>query len=629
MKRLSVLLALLFCILMVCGMAPQAEHMYILTGFKEHPDPHWKKVIVLEEGAELTFEMLPARMIYESNQGGYAIPVTWNVTDETLKTPGLHYVTGTPVLPDDASLAEGFHGIATWPVFCVGEDVTLTVTPKQPEIQDCLIAQNGSPAEELYIEESGKRCTIGEDGYLDLDETIIWNWDYSAINVSELGDYTITGTPTLPDWLTLPENYTVSFAVYVLPTDRIEIYGLMGIAADRLEIQWLYDCSSVTNTVLEYKTEDDQWIACDKTWYSFLNSYVPAKLSLYLLNIPVETEHILRLRYQDVVDGETIECITNPIRLTIPANISEQLGTPCNPPLLELDNGDRDGGDSGGTDLPDYEQPAPDSDMDSKDDTDTDTDIKDDTNTDIDNKNDVDTNVDNNINTDIKNNPDNDIHTNGEKDSDTKTDSKTESSQEQLFETVTDTYTAISGLRLQRLINSGSTVLFEKQGLSMEIPSSLLKALNLKNDDLLETTILHPQKNAVQIAVVAAGIPVNDLTGTMLYLPWDSSDGTKLECRDSAGDLYTEVVYQEATGLARFEIAAPGTYFVTVSSEAAVESDNHSLSTTNHPTHETTGNTVNSHVPSQNHKLLTILAIGFLAALLLVLHVLRRRCRHG
>lgn len=128
------------------------------------------------------------------------------------------------------------------------------------------------------------------------------------------------------------------------------------------------------------------------------------------------------------------------------------------------------------------------------------------------------------------------------------------------METVTDTYTAITGLRLMQLTELDTTVLFEKQGVSVEIPSGLLQELNLGDMVLLEITITRPQDNAVEISLSAAGTPVTDLTGTVVRLPWEKDHDTALSCRDLAGTHIANVVFEKDSGTVLFEISAPGTY---------------------------------------------------------------------
>ncbi len=513
MKRLLIIISLLLSVCVLCGAAYAADsESFILTGFKELSDPnwpYWKEVVILEEDETLTADMLPSHMIYDCEDGGYAIRISWDLNDTVLTDSGLHYVTGTPILPDDTVLADGFDGIATWPVFRMGDSVTLTVTPEPPKITDILISQNGDPASEICFNTPNHQYRVGNDGYIDISSDIKWQWDFSEVNTSTLGSYTITGTPVVPEWLSLSNNTSVSYTVYVLPTDRIEIYGDTGLVGNRLEIYWIYSSTSVTNAILEVKANNNQWVSCDKSWYEFHNSYSPAKLTLYPLNIPTGVEYTLRLRYTDVINSEEVERFTEPIILTVPANIKELIKNNFSIFMTQLGNGDRDGGDSNGSELPDYTQPAP------------------------------------------------------QPEENTSPTPSNGSVSNPVNEVVTDTYSAISGLRLSHLIDSCDTVLFEKHGISVEIPSELLKALNLGDNELFEITILNPQKTAVQIEVTANGTPVENLSGTIVYLPWDAAEGTDLQCYDIHGSIIATPVYDRSSKTVSFEINSTGTYFIT------------------------------------------------------------------
>lgn len=513
MKRVLTVIAALLSILILCSSAYAADNTdYILTGFKELSDPnwpYWKKVIILDESEALTADMLPSHMIYECENDGYAISISWNLDDTALTDSGLHYVTGIPILPDDVILADGFDGIATWPVFRKGNGASLTVTPETPQILDQLIALNGDPSSEICFTTPSHHCTIGEDGYIDISSDIEWQWDFSNINTSALGSYTITGTPVLPEWLTVSDKYSVNYRVYVLPTDRIEIYGDVGLVSNRLEIYWLYDSASVTNVILELKTDNGNWLPCDHSWYTFNNSYFPPRLSLYPLNIPSKIEHTLRLRYTDVIDGKETEVFTEPVILTVPSNIAELIENNISISMTQLGNGNRDGSDDDVSELPDYSQPAP------------------------------------------------------QPNQTTSTIPKNENDPEPVNEIVTDTYSAISGIRLDQLISAGNTVLFEKHSVSVEIPSEILKALNIGDNELFEITILNPQKSAVEIKASANGVPVENLTGTLVYLPWDASDGTCLQCYDINGSIIDTPVYDQLSKTVSFKINSTGTYFIT------------------------------------------------------------------
>lgn len=505
------------------GDSPLQEDIVTLTGFREQLFPHWKEVILLEADQELDPENLPKQIAKRNylvcdcdDGGGYALPVTWST--EVPHEPGLYYITGTLSLYDDTVLAEDFDGIETWPVFRLGEGVVLDAAVELPSMVDPLICQNGDPTVDVSFALPEARVLVGEDAYLPLD--IAWSWDWSGVVSDTLGQYTVTGTLTgVPDWVCLPEEAcSVSFPVYVLPGDRIEIYGLLHLYQDYLNIGWTYESSAVSEVVLEQQTADGQWEACPESWYRW-SPWAPGNLQLYLMEFPTETDIVLRLRYQDVVDGNAVERFSEPITLNVPANIAEILAEEGTQIPDDLFNGDRDGSDSGGTDLPDYEQPAPEWAL-----------------------------------------PEGTFTAWQPPEEDAPA-QPPEEERETVTEIVTDTYTALSGLRLEQLTQLDDRVLFEKQGAAVEIPSHLLENLALSDWELLETTILRPADNAVELEILAAGERVTDLTGTVIRMPWDPADGTELQVMDQTGTVLGEAVC-EASGTVWFVINQPGTYLV-------------------------------------------------------------------
>ncbi len=543
--------------------------------------PYVKSLIVLEENEALTADILPNMSYIDTEGKEHSLTIDWNITDDALLSQGLHTVYGTPILGENYSLAEGFDGTVTWPLFRKGGDAIFTAVPIQNQlVGDPLIAESSTdPASEISISTKNRRCAVGEDGYILSGADWIWSWDYSQINTAITGKTTVTGRLTsLPSHITVPEKYkTVTHTVYVMPTDRIEIYApVETMRSGQLVFEWLYDSANVTNTVLEQLDANDQWTKCDSSWYSYKTptSFSSAKLYLELLTIPSNASYTFRLSYTDIVDSESVQRFSESVSITIPENIAEMISNSNGTVPDDLNiGGDRDGGDSGGNKLPDYVQPAP------------------------------------------------------MPESNTNTAPSDSYVSQPVNEVITDTYSAISGLRLAELINAGDTVLFEKQGVSMEIPSELLKSLNIGYNELFEITILNPQKNTVQIEIIAAGTPVEDINGTIVYLPWNSSEGTDLECHDINGDFVTKPVYDTASKTARFDIHSPGTYFITsVHSESVPEAKDEPK--TDEPKTDKPDTQIEPNEPKNHSALYIGIGIGAFVILLLTGYLIWRRWRH-
>lgn len=477
------------------------------------PEDLQKDIIILEETDVLDVSHFPMGNLYgylDINGKGQILPVEWDLSDEVLLTPGLHEVKGTPVLSEGFALAEGYDGIVTWPVFRKGGNAKLSVTSlEQVKVSSPLMPISGDPTTDLTLPSKLNNC-ITESGYTlstRNDPNFGWTWDVSSIDISALGKYTITAQLKYPDWVSVPAELQSHTAdIYVLPTDRIEIYAPPTAISRNgtMDIRWLYEGDNVTDVLLEQKNTDGQWVICDESWGGYVTSvYARDYLKLCLTAMPKDTPLTLRLRYQDVVNDVPTERTTEAIQLTIPANILELLKAGNASIPVTVIEGDRDGSDSTGTPLPDQEQPAP-----------------------------------------------------------SRKKKNKKSTKKIVTEIVTDTYTAISGLRVDALTDTNNTVLFEKQKVSAEIPSRLLENLKLKDQELLEVALLRPSETSFLIAVYAKGKLVEDISGTKIYLPWDAKNGTSLRCVDIWGNFVSNGIYDNRTGTVCFSVPTPNTYFI-------------------------------------------------------------------
>ncbi len=460
---------------------------------------HWKKLLILDEDETLTSSALEPSTVFMATDGlAYDVSVEWTVTETTASGPGLHIVTGSavcgPRVQDGRiiSLADDFDGTAFWPVYRKGDD-PLELTPHQSlTMSNPMIPVNASPSEilELLGITTNRQWGVTPDSYYRAGGDWTWNWDVSQIDTTIPGPYEFTGSPQTPDWISLPDDYQAAFTVFVMPTDRIELIApIKTYANGNLEFQWLYDSSRITDAALEYQTEDDTWIPCPMEWYSLRKPsfFTPGNLHLRLFLLDRETDYTLRLTYQELLDEQATIRTTEPITLTVPSNIEDLIAEASGtvPDALDI-GGDRDGGDSGGTDLPDYEQPTPPPSF-------------------------------------QPSRPSSRPSQNEDPEDPSEDDFE---DADVVYEVVTDTYTQLSGLRLEQLIGLGPTVLFEKQGVSLEIPSELLSSLSLDPYDLLTVTIQllsETERGAViHIDISTEDGPVTELSGAVARLPYGS-----------------------------------------------------------------------------------------------------------
>lgn len=598
---------------------PSVSETTILTSAAEDIQ---KEIVILEKTDPLTNDDFPEENFYiyfDSDGRPHMLEIEWNLDEDALGEPGLHEVTGYPILPEGMVLEEGYDGSVTWPVFRKGGMTKLElIYAALPSIPDCILAYGEDPYEALSPNKTINYFLTEQDWVLTAskNEEFWIEWDYSEIDSEILGTYSVIGTVHYPDWAELSEEYQQKDVnVYVLPTDSIEIYAFTSYDRNgKVEVRWLYDCESVSDVILEQQTEEDEWEACDASWYRFIDKNLQrnACLLLYFNEIPRETEHILRLRYTDHRGGTAQIRYSLPVSLTVPENYLEILQSTGQNFIIEVIEGDRDGSDTSSEpdpDLPDYSQPAPENPSESDSDIPSGSDPGETTEPEWENnpdkkpaietipgkaeKDEPGDELENDLETEPETQPEPDININtgggsgsssssensdrndsdnDDDDSDddeyweTTYDSDTEITEETVWEEVTSTTTRISGFRLQQMIDAGSTVLFEKMGVSAEIPSTLLSSLALDHQDILEVTILRPQERQISLSVTANGTPVEILNGTVIWMPWDSKE-TKLICHDQHGKRISDVVYDGNARVIRFTVSQSGTYSVTAPAE--------------------------------------------------------------
>ncbi len=523
-KMIGWLMALMLVVL--CGTAVQALMLgggntgttIVLSGVMENLD---KDIILLEEDEILTVDHFPTGEFgayLDSTGRGQLVPVVWELEADGLEEPGLHEVTGRPILSETVTLADGYDGLITWPVFRKGEGAVLNVESfREPKISitDILLPENCDCTANLPGHTALNDCRIRDCWLLNVRKNpeFYWEWDLSAVDTSVPGSYPVTAELHCPDWLVIYDEFRqYEQTVYVLPEDRIEIFAGIHLAENgELTIHWLYDSGKVTEAVLETENADGLWESCPEEWYAYFpqNSLREAYLLLKLSNFPKETPVTLRLRYMEQTESGSSERTTESVHLQVPENWKELLKHYEHTPVLSVLDGDRDGGDHGGAVLPDMEQTIP-----------------------VPKPDDTMQKIQNDILQYLR----------------------------LMKEIVTDTSTTVSGLRVNVQTSLGKTVLFEKKGAAAEIPSELLKNLSLAASDMLKVTILCPTKDSVQISVMVNDSLVDDLTGTVIRMPWKKQPEGRLVCLDADGNEVSEGIYDRQSGTVQFSVTASGVY---------------------------------------------------------------------
>ena len=473
--------------------------------------PYVDQVIVLEKNGSLKADQLPKTREYLDDKGGrHPIDLKWEINAAELKKAGSHQVSALPVLADPLTLAEGFDGKVTYPIFRKGSKEVLEVKSLQPHVlEDVLIAKDSKdPLSELTITTSGLRYSAGATGYILSDDQWKWEWDVSKVDTSVTGKAVITGTlKDQPDWICLPKaDKTVEHTVYVMPADSIQLTAPTDLSEEgKLTFRWIYDSEKVTKAVLEME-KDGKWTACDESWYTYQmptrddpktqekEEELPAALILDLTKLPAKETCTLRLSYVEEDCGETRDLTTDPLYITIPENVKDLAEKAEGKIPAELKMGEK-------PEVKPETEPEP------------------------------------------------------EKDPGAET--------EVPKDIVTDTYITLSGKSLAEKIAKGKTVPFAMKGVTLEIPSQLLTDLKLKDTDLITVAVTIPKTGTVQVVVNAGGKVITDLKGSVVKMNYTLATNKTLTCKDLTGKLSPKVTYDSKAKTASFPINQAGTYTLT------------------------------------------------------------------
>ena len=501
--------------------------------------PYVNEVIVLEKHGSLKTDQLPKTQVYLDAAGTkHQTDLKWTWSALDLQKAGSHQVSAEPVLTDPLTLAEGFDGKVTYPVFRKGTNAVLEVKAlQQHELKDVLIAKDSKdPLSELTITTSGLRYSAGATGYILSTDQWKWDWDVSKVDTSTTGQATITGTlKDQPDWIKVAEaDKTVEHTVYVMPDDGIYLTAPTSLTEEgKLTFQWIYDSQKVTKAVLEME-KDGVWTACDQSWYTYQMpteektvdgkkvEAQPAALILDLTKIPAKETYTFRLNYVDETSGEAQDKTTDPLYITIPENVKELAAKAEGKIPAELKIGEK-------PEVKPEPEPEPEPEPDK------------------------DTQVETEIPKDI----------------------------------VTDTYITLSGKSLAEKIAQGKTVTFAMKGATLNIPSQLLSDLKLKDTDLITVAVTVPKTGTVQVVVNAGGNVITNLTGSVVKMSYTLASNKTLTCKDLTGTLSPKVTYDSKTKTASFPITKAGTYTLTPKTVTST-STNKTTSTTKKTTTTTT-----------------------------------------
>ena len=461
--------------------------------------------------------------------------------------------------------------------------ITMTgcrVTPQSPEylIYDCNVS--------LYdriLENYGFSYPIGTTGgainrsslayYFTSDNDLEFTYDIPvsfdgvADLYTEAGEYSLTSTPIVPDWfpVSLPP---LELSIHIIAPDQPYLtaaYELM----DSIGIQFFSEITDAHSLSLYYSDDNG------KTWQDIMGlpgSYTYS-LGAQIIGLPQDKDYLFYLDVQ----GGSMEGVSNILRFSYGR--------------IDIDGGgDNDGGDRTDQDLPPYEQDPPDSGPEpgtntpdpengshlpenpsteantippknsasdaeklspEGSDPGAGTTAPESSDPDAGTRSPEDSDPDTGIRSPETSGPGagtrspetsasgagltapGNTSSGAEKDSpkDTGSDQETATSDqtsEPLLEQVSETSTTISGIRLRLLLQTNpDTVLFEKDGITVEIPSAFLASLNLPDDAFLKISIRRTDSTSFSLSVNVDGRELHELEETTITMPFSPSGDWK------------------------------------------------------------------------------------------------------
>lgn len=370
-------------------------------------------------------------------------------------------------------------------------------------------------------------------------------WDLSACDPNETGSYTLRYTPELPSCFAMPESqpyFTTS--LHVLRTDWIDFSApLFHERTHTIYCQWYYEIEDPSQVTLEYAVNDGAWQR-DETTLS-VNMEPPMATGNITSAVITPTSFGVSTAYLPDEEGDNFY-----FRLTYQGKTTDALHIWYDGHQKIWSGeigGDRDGGDYNPEDPPPLTQPPPSGGSSGG----------------------------------SSRNPESELDE-PEATSEETADAIAPPAQaepvqppaappagEDLWEQVTETSTLISGAQLAKMLASnGDSVLFEKQGVAVELPSAFLRGLNLSDDGTLEVRIEQPDERSFLLEVEVSGLPVSEIGETAVRLPLllePAEDPSRLVCTGAGGAEVSAVTYDAQNAVGKMTIRAAGAYRVVCS----------------------------------------------------------------
>ncbi len=473
-------------------------------------------LLTIEPGASWDTLELPAELECATdtpNVYGYRrywCPVVWTLPEEGASTePGRVTITGTLTPGKGYELGEGVSPQVTISAVVAGEPADGPETLVRADAN--LPAMSSIPLNVDAEEYLSQLDVPSARCFTKVTGEYFFcpiNWDYGAVNIHEPGIYTASGVPVLPAGFALPVDFQ-PFArkLCVMPGDRVDLSAAV-FETDDNSIHCSWFFPIPESAAVRGEYAVGQGPWQEDVAGTYLNYNRILGDSLLIYLEPLELSTDYYFRL--VYNLGSGEESSNTLHINLENKDFLQPEAP--PPDFDI-GGDRDGGDWGGGSLPDIQQPMPPTDSWSP--------------------------------PAAKPNPP--------------------------LEIVTETSTALSGLRLRKLAQTGATVLFSKQGVAAELSSEFLLSLELADDRLLQVTLERPVPESFRLHILADGETLTDLPETQVRLPWEGEPDA-LACLDASETVVSDAVYEAESRTVMCLVTGTGDY--TLQAKAAKTEEN-------------------------------------------------------
>jgi|GEM_PF-1016847 len=596
-------LALFFSLLICLSAASTGASAMILGGSPSsgdgtltiigvgNPDPLATRLLFLDPAAysaEDTAAQLPSTepCLIDGFRRSYFCPVSWDLSLLDPGKPGRQFISGTLEPAEGYVFGEGVSSTVSYPVYFTGgstadEALTELYSEALPTSYMALLPVNGDPST-LELQQFTAQCLTEEGSF-----TCPLTWDFSAVDVSKPGVYTATAAASLPAGFVPPaDGAPLTAAVGVVDPTYPDLSAYHITDYGNLECDFLYTISDLSPVRVEVSQDDGPWTADDTAVLDagrLRGTYFELSgisFLVYLTDLTPQVSYRFRILYED---GKQSNVLT--IRLEEKAGLLQ--------PVVAV-GGNRDGSENDS--LPDLEQPAPDTGgsaepsapSDSSGSSGSQPAVSQPAETQPAETPSTETQPAETPSAETPSAetvpaPESEAETAAEPQrapsedsaaaqkipaapvritSKAASDTAAQSSDASETEIVTDTYTVLSGLRMRRMVQlGGDTVLFEKQGVSVELSSVFLSSLPLGDEELLKVAIDQPAENSFRLAITAAGDAITRLSATSVQLRW-SGQTENLECVDSKDVHVSAALYHKDTRTVSCTVYAPGTYSI-------------------------------------------------------------------